>query len=82
MVESGEAIAQVDGHQILAPFNGVLRGLLHSGLSVPAGLKVGDLDPRNDPRYCTLVSDKSLAVGGGVMEAILSRPEIRLNLCS
>ena len=80
-MDAGELIADVDGHKILAPFRGVLRGLLHSGLAVKAGLKVGDLDPRNDPRYCTLVSDKSLAVGGGVLEAILSQPEMRLRLC-
>lgn len=79
-VDRGAVIAEVDGHEIRAPFKGVLRGLLHSGLSVHAGMKVGDLDPRDDPRYCTLVSDKSLAVGGGVLEAVLSRPEMRLRL--
>ena len=51
---------------------GVLRGLLHSGLYVKQGFKVGDLDPRNDPGYCRMVSDKSLAIGGGVLEAILT----------
>ena len=81
LLEAGKLIASVDDHEIRAPFRGVLRGLLHSGLAVRAGLKVGDLDPRNDPRYCTLVSDKSLAVGGGVLEAILSRPEMRLRIC-
>jgi xanthine dehydrogenase accessory factor len=35
-------------------------------------MKIGDLDPRDDPRFCWLVSDKSLAVGGGVLEAILA----------
>lgn len=77
ILEPGEEIARVNGTPILAPFRGVLRGLLHPGLPVTAGLKVGDLDPRGDPRYCTLVSDKALAVGGGVLEAILSRPELR-----
>jgi xanthine dehydrogenase accessory factor len=68
----GDLIAEVDGHQILAPFKGVLRGLLYSGLTVEQGFKVGDIDPRNDPSYCKLVSDKSLAIAGGVLEAILS----------
>jgi xanthine dehydrogenase accessory factor len=40
---------------------------------VLAGLKVGDVDPRDDPSCCSLVSDKALAVGGGVLEAILER---------
>jgi xanthine dehydrogenase accessory factor len=45
-------------------------------------MKIGDLDPRDDPRLCTLVSDKSLAVAGGVLEAILSRRELRSRLWS
>lgn len=79
-LEQGRLIAEVNGCAIRAPFAGVLRGILHAGLQVQAGLKIGDLDPRNDPRYCTLVSDKSLAVGGGVLEAILSRSDIRARL--
>ncbi len=71
-LNTGDIIAEVDGHQILAPFKGVLRGLLHSDLWVEKGYKVGDVDPRDDPDYCRLVSDKSLAIAGGVLEAILS----------
>jgi xanthine dehydrogenase accessory factor len=76
-VEPEEIIAEVNGLPILAPFAGVLRGLLHPGLPVTQGMKVGDIDPRNDPSYCTLVSDKALAIGGGVLEAILSRSDLR-----
>jgi xanthine dehydrogenase accessory factor len=79
-VEAGQVVASVAGHPIYAPFKGVLRGLLQPGVPVWPGLKVGDVDPRDDPRYCTTVSDKSLAIGGGVLEAILSRPELREHL--
>lgn len=79
-LEPGDLIAEIHGEAIKAPFRGVLRGLLHSGLVVQRGSKIGDLDPRDDPSYCTLVSDKSLAVGGGVLEAILSRPDLRPHL--
>lgn len=58
-------------HPIVAPFAGVLRGLIHPTVTVTAGMKIGDLDPRADVAYCFTVSDKSLAIGGGVMEAIL-----------
>lgn len=75
--EPGETIATVAGQPILAPFAGVLRGLLYPGLQVTAGMKVGDLDPRDDPHLCHLISDKSLAVGGGALEAILSQREMR-----
>jgi xanthine dehydrogenase accessory factor len=76
-LEAGQLVADVDGILVKAPFQGVLRGLLYPGLRVQRGLKVGDVDPRDDPCYCSLVSDKSLAIGGGVLEAILSRPELR-----
>lgn len=76
-VEAEQVVASVSGLPIYAPFKGVLRGLLHPGLAVWPGLKVGDVDPRDDPRYCTSVSDKSLAIGGAVLEAILSRPDLR-----
>jgi xanthine dehydrogenase accessory factor len=80
LVKAGDVIATVDELHILAPFDGALRGLVHDSLHVKAGEKVGDLDPRGDPSYCYQISDKSLAVGGGVLEALLSRPEIRQQL--
>lgn len=70
-LKAGDRIAEIDGQPIFAPFDGVLRGLLHHGLRVKRGFKVGDVDPRGDPSYCTLVSDKALAIAGGVLEAIL-----------
>lgn len=68
----GDKIAEVGGKSIYAPFKGVLRGILHPGLFVQKGFKIGDIDHRDDPRYCSSVSDKSLAVAGGVLEAILT----------
>jgi xanthine dehydrogenase accessory factor len=81
-LEAGQLIAEVGGQAVTAAFPGVLRGLIHPGLDVTKGLKIGDLDPRDDPRLCSLVSDKSLAVGGGVLEAILAKPELRPKIWS
>jgi len=64
--------AQGNEHAIVAPFAGVLRGLIHPSVTVFAGMKIGDLDPRADVAACFTVSDKSLAIGGGVLEAILT----------
>ncbi len=80
IVEPGEIIGQIADTLIIAPFKGVLRGLLRSGTPVQPGLKIGDIDPRCDVSLCFLASDKSLAVGGGVLEALLSRIEIRRTL--
>ena len=79
-VEAGQVVAEVAGTPIVAAFPGVLRGLIHPGLHVTKGLKVGDVDLRDDPSMCHLVSDKALAIGGGVLEALLARPEIRSSL--
>ena len=79
-VSAGEIIATVvlkrDGcrlhMEIPAQISGVIRGLLRSGISVREHCKVGDIDPRPNV-ICHLVSDKALAIGGGVLEAILER---------
>lgn len=83
MAEIGDHVRQNDvlanvvssdgeSYRVRALFDGVLRGLIHPSVEVAAGMKIGDVDPRIDPSYCFTVSDKSLAIGGGVLEAILS----------
>ena len=79
-VQKGQVIAAVEGQTIIASIDGILRGLLHDGLQVQRGLKVGDIDPRGDPRFVTLVSEKSLAIGGGVLESLLTLPDVRKRL--
>ncbi len=81
-VRAGQVVAEVGGQSIPAPFDGVLRGLLRAGIDVKKGLKIGDVDPRDNPDYCRMVSEKSLAIGGGVLEAILSQGELRAILWS
>ena len=67
------AIVQPSGEvkTLLAPFSGVLRGLVHETVSLQPGLKIGDIDPRGEPALAFRISEKSLAVGGGVLEAFL-----------
>ena len=76
-VEEGQLIAEivdkVTRTQVHSPFKGVLRGLLRDGMDVTRGLKLGDVDSRDDPALCRLVSDKALAIAGGALEAILSK---------
>ena len=83
-VEEGQEIAMILEQQwkVISPLTGILRGLIHDGLHVTRGLKIGDVDPRNDASACYLVSDKALAIGGGVLEAILSKEEIRKEIFS
>jgi xanthine dehydrogenase accessory factor len=76
-VKQGEVIARVDDVPIRAAFDGTLRGLLDTPAQVTEGIKIGDLDPRAKREHCFTISDKSLAIGGGVVEAVLSAPQIR-----
>jgi xanthine dehydrogenase accessory factor len=76
-VRKGDPLLQVAGQAATAPFDGVVRGLIHSGVTAKEGMKVGDVDPRPEAFRCWYVSEKSLAIGGGVLEAILARPYIR-----
>ncbi len=59
-------------YRVRAQIDGVLRGIIHPSVDIVAGLKIGDIDPRSQRLNCFTVSDKSLSVGGGALEAILS----------
>jgi xanthine dehydrogenase accessory factor len=71
IIRAGDVLASVEGHLVTAPFAGLIRGLAHEGLKVGIGTKIGDVDPRPDPTLCARISDKALAVAGGVLEAVL-----------
>ena len=71
LVIKGETCAYVDDKPVVSSLSGVLRGILPDGLAVYKGMKSGDVDPRCELSHCYTVSDKALAVGGGVLEAIL-----------
>ncbi|MDR3573166.1 MAG: selenium-dependent molybdenum cofactor biosynthesis protein YqeB [Anaerolineaceae bacterium] len=68
----GQLVARVNGCDVHAGTSGIVRGLIRSGSWVNAGLKIGDIDPRAQLSHCYLTSDKSLAIAGGVLEAILA----------
>jgi xanthine dehydrogenase accessory factor len=66
IIKSGELTVP-----ITAAISGILRGLVRDDLLVSIGMKVGDIDPRAIREHCFTISDKSRAIGGGVLEAIL-----------
>jgi xanthine dehydrogenase accessory factor len=77
-VSGGQVLAAVHGQdgaigEVAAPFDGVLRGIVHRSVTVQPGMKIGDVDPRAEQGHCFTVSDKALAIGGGVLEAILMK---------
>ena len=70
-VRAGDVAATVDGVPMACTIDGILRGILADGTPVFKGMKAGDIDPRCEIEHCYCASDKALAVGGGVLEAIL-----------
>ena len=74
-IREGDVVAVVKSGEVTAPVTaaipGILRGLVRDELAVSTGMKVGDLDPRAIREHCFTISDKSRAIGGGVLEAIL-----------
>ncbi len=71
VVTEGVILGRVSGEAVRAPFAGVVRGLIRPGTEVPAGCKIGDIDPRTDTDV-NEISDKALSVGGGVLEAVMT----------
>ncbi len=69
VVKADDVVGYVGEEPVRVALDGVLRGLLHTGLTVTEGFKLGDVDPRADPSRCLTVSDKARALGGSVLEA-------------
>lgn len=71
LVKEGDLLGHVNGVPVVSDLGGMIRGLVHPDAELFDGTKVGDVDPRGREIDPSLVSDKSLAVGGGVLEALL-----------
>lgn len=71
IVRVGQVLGEVAGRPVLAPFDGVLRGAIREGTEVPAGIKIGDVDPRLDVQACYTISDKARAIATSTLHALL-----------
>ncbi|MBP7090751.1 MAG: hypothetical protein KBA98_07930, partial [Syntrophorhabdaceae bacterium] len=69
-IRKGDTVLYVDDTPVLAPIDGVTRGLIRE-IYVSAGEKIGDIDPRGVKEYCYTITEKARAIGGGVLEAVM-----------
>jgi xanthine dehydrogenase accessory factor len=77
-VAAGESLGSVAGVEMRARIAGVLRGLLWPGLTVTAGFKMADVDPRGDASMCRTLSDKARLISGSVLEIVVAHGAGRL----
>lgn len=71
LVRAGQAVGEVGGLAVVSGLDGMLRGLVHPRAELSAGMKVGDVDPRGALADPYAVTDKGLAIGGGVLRALV-----------
>ena len=72
LIKAHTVVARIAGIDIQSQLDGVVRGMLRDGTKVSSGTKIGDIDPRGDQDICRRISDKALAIAGGVMEGMLA----------
>jgi len=71
LVGEGALLGHVGGEPVYSGLEGKVRGLIHPLAELSAGVKVGDIDPRGSSVNPALVTDKALAIAGGVLESLL-----------
>lgn len=69
-INQGDSIGSVDNTEITCSISGTIRGLIRDGISVKQYTKLADIEPRDNVNPA-VISDKGLAIAGGVLEAIL-----------
>jgi xanthine dehydrogenase accessory factor len=69
-VEAGQPVGHVEGEPLIAKVSGIIRGIVKDGLSVQAGTKLVDIDPRGDPAYLSELSKKAWTIADAVLAVI------------
>ena len=75
-VTRGQILAFIDGPSgrtpVSASITGLLRGMIRDGSPVTEGLKIADIDPREEEYdNCFTISDKARCIAGSVLAGLL-----------
>ena len=68
-VSRGFPAGFLDGAAILAPWDGIVRGIVRDGTAVPAGVKLLEIDPRRQPGW-TGIDERGRAIARATLNAI------------
>lgn len=69
-VAGGEPIARLGAGIVMSPLDGTVRGLTRSGVSVKAGTKVVEIDPRGDPSDAYGIAERPGRIALSVLAAV------------
>lgn len=71
-IKLGQQIGDIDGTRVDVRLSGLVRGLIRAVHVVFKGMKIGDIDPRdNIEDGLNTIPDKARCISGSVLEAIM-----------
>lgn len=81
-VHAGQVLAEIQGEQgksepVVSLEEGILWGMLHDDLLIEAGTIISEIAPVEYQGICHRLSEEALAIAGGVIEALMSKTDIR-----
>lgn len=79
-VEKDLVLGHHSGVPIMAPRNGVLRGIIRDGTEVPSGVKLLEIDPRGILAQWTGIDDRGRAIANATLSAVLRGSAPRFGL--
>ncbi len=65
-------LGDINGVPVRSRIGGVVRGQLPAEYEVEWNWKIAEVDSHTDTGACFEISDEALAIGGGVVEAVLT----------
>ena len=69
-VQKEQEVARIDSAALLAPINGILRGLTRNGAYVSQKTKVIEVDPRTEGAQISGVGERPAKIAQGVVTVV------------
>ncbi|MHC4046168.1 xanthine dehydrogenase [Bradyrhizobium xenonodulans] len=79
-VEKDLVLGHLSGAPVMAPRDGVLRGIIRDGTEVPSGVKLLEIDPRGVLAQWTGIDDRGRAIANAALSAVLRGAAQRFGL--